>query len=201
VDQTYSKEKEPIFQLFNVEPDRSGLDMKRRCPFIGLSNDTETVMAFPTHRNYCHRVETALPIRIDYQSTHCLTFAHRHCPVLLEKSTRTLPPEIAVRPEKKRPTAMVISFAITFILLALGLMLFSGWQWTSASDWFANPDSVPAQQEVIEIPNQQIIDPAESTPALQPTESLPTTDLNLNEVAPVDELPNPTPTPITASET
>jgi hypothetical protein len=201
VDQTLSTEKEPLYQLLNVEPDRSQLGMKRRCPFIGLIHDTDTVMAFQTHRNYCHRAQTAQPIRIDYQSTHCLTFAHRHCPVLLEKSMRTLPPEIAIRPEKKRPIAMVISFAVTFILLAIGLMLFSGWQWTSASDWFTNPDSVPVQQEVIEMPNQQIINPAESTPALRPTESFPTTDLHLNEVAPVDGIPNPTPTPITASET
>jgi hypothetical protein len=201
VDQSLSNKEEPLFQLLNVEPDRDGLEMRRRCPFIGLSYDADTVMAFPTHRNHCHRVKPAQSVRIDYQSTHCLTFTHRHCPVLLEKSTHTLPVDIASKPTKKRPTVMLISFAITFILLAIGLLLFSGWQWTSASDWFTNPNSVPAQQEIIESPNQQPINPVETAPAVRPTESLPATELLLNESPPADGVPELTPTSVPASET
>ena len=80
--------------------------------------------------------------------------------------------------------------------MTIGLLLFSGWQWTSASDWFANPDSAPIQQEIIDPPNQQLIDPVEPTTAVRPTESLPTTELLLNDAQPLERLPEPSPTPI-----
>jgi hypothetical protein len=201
VDQTLSNKEEPLFQLLNVEPEQDHHDTKRRCPFIGLSNDPDTVMAFPSQRNHCHRVKSAQPVWIDYQSTHCLTFTHRHCTVLLKKSTRSLPREIALGPEKKQPTAMIVSFAVVFILMTIGLLLFGGWQWTSASDWFASPGSTPAQQDVIEAPEQQPMNPPESTPAARPTEPLPSTELLLNHPPPVDEAPEPTPTSIPSSET
>lgn len=173
--------------------------MRRRCPFIGLSCDSDTVMAFPTHRNYCHRVKSAQPVRIDYQSTYCLSFAHRHCPVLLKKSTRALPTEISVQTGTKHSTAMALSLAVAVVLMAIGLLLFGGWQWTSASNWFANPGSTPAQEEVIEGPDQQVLNPAESEPAIRPTESQ-TTELLLDQV-PADGEPEPTPTSIPSSGT
>ena len=188
MDQTLSNKEEPLFQLLNVDPKRDRIDMRRRCPFVGLSHDAETVMAFPTHRNHCHRVKNPESVRIDYQSTYCLTFTHRHCPVLLEKSVRVLPPEIAVQPSQKRSTTMAVSFAIVAVLMAVGLLLFGGLQWASASDWFANPDSAPAQHEVIESPDQQQVSPT----------VLPATELLLND-APPDNLPEPILTTIPSS--
>jgi hypothetical protein len=200
VDQTLSNQEEPLFQLLNVEPEQYQLDMKRRCPFIGLSYDPDTVMSFPTHRNYCHRVKVAQSVRIDYQSTYCLSFEHRHCPVLLKKSTRSLPSEMAVQSVKKQPTTMALSFTVVVILMAIGLLLFGGWQWTRASEWFADPDSAPAQQEVIQAPDQQVQNQAEPLPAIQPTESLPTTELPLDQAPAADSVP-PTPASIPSSGT
>lgn len=52
-------------------------------------------MGYPSLRNRCHRVTPAKPVNPEYQNTHCFTFAHRHCPVLLEDNPDKLPPEIA----------------------------------------------------------------------------------------------------------
>jgi hypothetical protein len=196
VDQTLSQKEESLFQSFNVEPDAYQLDLKRRCPFIGLSNDPDTVMAFPTHRNYCHRVKSAQPVRIDFQSTNCLSFAHRHCPVLLQQPTRSLPSSIAAQSEKKQSTTVALSLAIAVIFMAIGLLLFGGWQWASASNWFANPESAPAQQEIIEAPDQQVLNPAESFPAAQPADSAPITDVHPEQELPADDIPVQTPTSI-----
>jgi hypothetical protein len=96
---------------------------------------------------------------------------------------------------------MVLSFTVVFILMAVGLLLFGGWQWTSASDWFANPDNAPTQQEVIEAPDQQYLNPVEPTPASRPNESLPATESLLNQAPSEDNIPAPTPTSIPPSGT
>ena len=71
--------------------------LERQCPFIGLRSDLNTTMSYPTRRNCCHRVNPPKPVHPKHQKSHCLTFDHRHCPVLLDENPVKLPPEIAAK--------------------------------------------------------------------------------------------------------
>ena len=58
-------------------------------------------MGYPSLRNRCHRVTPPKPVDPEYQDTHCFTFDHRDCPVLLEDNPDKLPPEIAAVKSKR----------------------------------------------------------------------------------------------------
>jgi hypothetical protein len=120
--------------------------------------------------------------------------------VLVKKSPRSLPSDIAAIPPKRRSAFLVVSFTITFILMTIGLLFFSGWQWTSASDWLSGTDHPPAQQEVIEVSPEQV-NPAEPAPGTYPTDELPTTELRPEDAAPAQEAPGSSTTPMPASGT
>jgi hypothetical protein len=199
--QLTTKDGEPLLQFLPVENERESLTLKRHCPFIGLDQDAETVMAFPTFRNRCHRLHPAQRVRPDYQRTHCLTFAHRHCPVLLGQSTKALPPEIAVAPAKRRSIFVMLGVASVFMLLAVAFLLFEGWQWTSANGWFSDPGSAQTGQEMVSTPGVLQIDPEQPAPALLPTHILPTSESVPVEAPDSNLAPEPTPTPLSASET
>ncbi len=121
---------------------------KRRCPYIGLENDPGTVMSYPTLQNCCHRVEPAEAINLNYQLTHCFTFAHRHCPVLLETVSDGLPPEIAVYSTRKRAAIALWLVVASGMLTAVFILLFGDWQWSGANGGFLDFNGNPTQQEV-----------------------------------------------------
>jgi len=109
--------------------------LKRRCPFVGLCGDPDTVVAFASLRNCCNRVEDPSPIRLSYQHSHCFTFNHRQCEVLLEEQPPSvLPSAIAENPTRKRAAIIVGSVASLFVVAMFVVFLFSGWQSAEAVD-------------------------------------------------------------------
>ncbi len=172
MEQSITNDGDPLPQYPSVEHERESQTLKRHCPFIGLDQDAKTVMAYPTMLNRCHRFQPAQSVRLDYQGTHCLTFAHRHCPVLLESSVTTLPPEISATSAKRRSVFVMLGIASIFILLTGAFLLFGGWQWTSANDWFFDPGSAQPQQEIINTPGVLQANPKQSTPTATEGSSL-----------------------------
>jgi len=172
MEQSITNDGDPLPQFSPVENERESQTLKRHCPFIGLDQDAKTAMSFPTMLNRCHRFQPAQSVRLDYQGTHCLTFAHRHCPVLLEPSVTTLPPEIAVTSAKRRSVFVILGAASIFILLAGAFLLFGGWQWTSANDWFFDSGSAQPQQEMINTPGVLQANPKQPTPTATKVPSL-----------------------------
>jgi hypothetical protein len=200
MNQLTTKDGEPLLQYLSVENEEESIIFKRKCPFLGLAQDEETVMAFPATRNHCHRLRPAESVRLDYQRTHCLTFAHRHCPVLLEPSPKKLPRGIAYEDVRRRSIFVVLGVASLFMLLVIAFMLFGGWQRTSANDWFSDPDSVPTQEENIELPTELEIHSEQYVPTLLPTEFLPASELPI-EALDSNQTPEPTITPSLTTET
>ena len=199
--QFLTNDGEPLFQYLPVENEQERLALKRHCPFIGLDRDAETIMAYPTSRNYCHRLNPAQGVRTDYQRTHCLTFAHRHCPVLLGHSSKSLPPEIAVTPARRRPIYLILSIASVFVLLIVAFLLFGGWQWTSANGWFFDTGSEGPKREVIVTPGILQAKPEEPAPTELPANIQPASGSLQVEMPDSDQAPVPTPTPIPSTET
>ena len=108
--------------------------LKRRCPFIGLCGDPETVVGFASMRNCCNRVENPHPVRLSYQNSHCFTFEHRQCPVLTAEQMTDLPPDIAAWSIKKRAAWIAGGLASLFVFVVLMIIFFGGWQPAGAID-------------------------------------------------------------------
>ncbi len=66
----------------------------RICPYVGLAEDPETSLAFPSELNCCHWADPIEPVNIDHQQMFCLSTRFSGCPMLVTKNHRTLSPEL-----------------------------------------------------------------------------------------------------------
>jgi hypothetical protein len=56
--------------------------MKARvCHYLGLKDDSDTALAYPSPANHCYRISPVTPIKIDHQEEFCLSGKHRLCPI------------------------------------------------------------------------------------------------------------------------
>jgi LysM repeat protein len=57
------------------------------CPYIGLYDDSDTSISYPSEHNYCHCFANVEPISLDHQQTFCLGPAYQGCPILISSKT------------------------------------------------------------------------------------------------------------------
>lgn len=124
----------------NINQPETDLYEAQLCPFLGLSDDPQTALAFPSAWNNCHKVRPPQSVSSSHQRKHCLVVAHRQCPVLQTESLRPLPSE-AQSPRALRMTRMKMFRR----WLAIGVMLL----FAIAVVWyvFIQPTQAPAVQE------------------------------------------------------
>jgi len=68
-----------------------------RCPFIGLVNDPQSLTAYPSPQNYCHRFTDPRSVKLEYQQQHCLGILHRRC-LVFQRGEKA-----ALQPAKEKP--------------------------------------------------------------------------------------------------
>lgn len=107
-------------------PESSG-KIETFCPFVGLADDPQTRLAYPSVWNVCYRVLPPASPRVEHQSAYCLTSGYLACPVLRGKRDAPLPDAIrAPRVEsgkRRRRTSLSVVAAVGLLLLGL----VSGW--------------------------------------------------------------------------
>ncbi len=139
----------------------------KTCPFLGLLEDAETALNYPTAWNYCHRAKPVEPVSPEHQQTHCLTAEYQTCPVFQRKKAAALPktlrtPDLPVEIKTqqrastiKRYTPLGIGF---FSVLIVGGILLAGFLGLFTGAGFLNtpaatttqkspPTQLPAGQE------------------------------------------------------
>ena len=57
------------------------------CPYLGLIDDPDTCLAFPTERNSCQRTVPVESISLEHQSAYCLTYKYTECSIYMGKTT------------------------------------------------------------------------------------------------------------------
>ena len=100
----------------------------RTCPSLGLMDDAETSLAFPSIWNNCYRSRPISSPKIKYQEEFCLCEHHRECPLFLSEQTVPLPGHIrAARSRVKgtKRTSLFMILIVTGVLLALAWGLWS----------------------------------------------------------------------------
>lgn len=54
---------------------------KRYCPYLGLRNDRDTCISYPSPGNSCYRGPQPVSVLLEYQESCCLTDTYPECPV------------------------------------------------------------------------------------------------------------------------
>ncbi|MBI5965731.1 MAG: LysM peptidoglycan-binding domain-containing protein [Chloroflexi bacterium] len=99
----------------------------RTCPSLGLLDDAETSLAFPSIWNCCYRSRPIAPPKLKYQEEFCLCENHRECPLFLSGQAAPLPGHIrAPRGRKKRVKKFLWRTLFVF-LIVIGVVSALAW--------------------------------------------------------------------------
>ncbi len=101
-----------------------------RCTYLGLREDPQTALAFPSVWNFCHKVQPARTVALAYQRDICQLAAHRQCPIVEAERVRALPLEARGR----NPYGMNLGRGIWITLSILVLLAIAIWLL-----WIFNP--------------------------------------------------------------
>jgi len=91
------------------------------CPYLGIYQDRETTVDFPSEANACWRSGSARPITLDHQENFCLVDKYPTCPIYLAQGRVRTPGVVgASRPQLRNLFLVIISLLIVFGVLFLG---------------------------------------------------------------------------------
>ena len=91
----------------------------RTCPSLGLMDDAQTSLAFPSIWNNCYRSRPIAPPKLKYQEEFCLCENHRECPLFLSEQTAPLPGHIRSPRSHAKRTKSSFGRIVFFVLLIL----------------------------------------------------------------------------------
>lgn len=97
-----------------------------RCAFLGLQEDPQTALGFPSIWNYCHKARPAASVSLSYQRSTCQVAAHLDCPLRKNDRARRLPPEArntAFSPSGRLRGKGLGLIALFLVFAAVGLLL------------------------------------------------------------------------------
>jgi LysM repeat protein len=96
------------------------------CPYIGLQDDPETQVAFPSEINFCHHLKTPGPVSLEYQRTFCQSGRHILCEIFPEGHYTRLPARAQVVAGEgtliRRPWLLTVVIML-FLFVAGGVAL------------------------------------------------------------------------------
>jgi hypothetical protein len=96
------------------------------CPYLGMINDAETSVSFPSDWNYCHRCVPKRVPTYTHQSSYCLTKEHTTCTVYISEPGLKMPNEIVHKEKKEivfkhKPTFLIIPILLIFVAVMVFL--------------------------------------------------------------------------------
>ncbi|MDD2921894.1 MAG: hypothetical protein PHQ36_06360 [Anaerolineales bacterium] len=145
------------------------------CPFLGLEDDADSSLAFPSDSNYCHRSAPISPVKTNYQREFCLSGKHRQCLVFSRRQIGPLPDHIRAKKNRAGETRKISQRNIIAVLIALIVIFMLEWQsltqtksqppeTTATPTLYALPTKTPTQTLAPTLPPPTLA--ATSTPTL-----------------------------------
>jgi hypothetical protein len=102
------------------------------CPFLGMAQDSQTSMSYPSAANFCHRSKPYGTPKLDFQQSFCFSDNHTNCPVFTRTGRAPLPADILFKTDRSLPkNRVILPWLIGGIVLLLGVI---GVLW-----WIQNP--------------------------------------------------------------
>ena len=81
-------------------PETAGRYSSEVCPFLGVADDPQTAMSFPSPGNFCHRTRPYGTPNLDFQRSFCFSEEYTNCPVFARSGRAPLPAELRFQAAK-----------------------------------------------------------------------------------------------------
>src|SRR5512139_2013484 len=98
------------------------------CPYLGLDDDADTSLAFPSGWNTCHRGRRVVSPSLEYQAEHCLGENHRKCGVFLAEQA-TLPLQYHLRTPRGGTSKPGRRSYLNLAFIFIGILMLAGLGW------------------------------------------------------------------------
>lgn len=119
----------------DISPDKVKEKQVKACPYLGLLQDSQTTLAFPSTSNLCYHAKPLVSPSLEYQRSFCLNGRqHTHCPVFIRRRLAPLPSEISGshpskplfgKPIKKQVILPILLGCVVLILGVIGVLWLS----------------------------------------------------------------------------
>ena len=108
----------------------NGNHASHTCPYLGLADDADTALAFPSIWNHCYRSRPFAVPKLKHQAEFCLGENYRTCPLFLSQQTIPLPahlraPHVHEKRDRNfigRNLAIIIGSAAIILVLIWGIL-------------------------------------------------------------------------------
>lgn len=112
--------------------------VRDRCPYLGLEDDPETALGYPSVWNRCHSVKFPVAPALEHQREICLGADHLACPVFADQGAKTLPKELRFSARKNvfNKTVLRVGVVAVIVLLVVGSSLILSGYW--APSWISS---------------------------------------------------------------
>ena len=105
--------------------------LNTRCPYLGLKEDADTALGFPSMWNFCHNAKPIATPHQEHQQEVCLTETHKVCLVFLVEEKNALPADLLMAKHRtlfRVSPSWVIALLLLLILVLVGLILSGYWE-------------------------------------------------------------------------
>ncbi len=114
------------------------------CPYLGLCDDPDTALTYPSAESYCHKVKPPAVPNLDQQLSLCLTRQYSTCQIFQSQTAQRMPKNLALKAVGKRRGGFnIIYLGIMAVLAIVALILI-----ISSS----NPEEQPENSAAISLP-------------------------------------------------
>ena len=96
------------------------------CPFIGLAQDSQTSLSYPSSWNVCHHTKPLGTPNLHFQQSFCFSAVHCTCPIYARLGREPLPSGIRFQvtrpPLPKRLTFSILIGGVVALLAIMGIV-------------------------------------------------------------------------------
>lgn len=102
---------------------KSNNNQNNLCPFLGLSDDTTSHMAFTSPENYCHQCKPITPIKLEYQNDYCLDTNFKNCSIYINGAGKRMPADLVYDARADRQPASSDQRFFWFGVVLVGIFI------------------------------------------------------------------------------
>jgi hypothetical protein len=170
------------------------------CPFLGLQDDHQSLMAYISPQNCCYRCKPIVSVDLDQQNNYCLGAAYGKCPVYNREVGKPLPRALQFRESQRSvrsgSSRIAVISVILIVLITAGIWINSR---KSQSGLMTSISPASAIVQSIDLPTNKA--PVTDTPRTLPVMAVPTTFETPGPTFTLTVSPFPSLTPTSSSAT
>ena len=113
----------------------STVPIYRTCPYLGLWDDADTSLAFPSVWNNCFRSHPPAIPKLKHQAEFCLSDNYRACPLFLSQQSMPLPKHLRALSDPLKKKRISFGRNLVILLVLAVIMLVLAWGYLSGGSF------------------------------------------------------------------